>query len=205
MRNLGHWLSSWFSLVWFEVLLEAIFLCRIVHHMWGNSGHNPDLLSDYFINTGLGISHMAYSWLWQSAHTKMEKFPQNVSHLPQPWLSHRRQCSQTNTNIQRPSHSPWPSRPSYHVIRGRSDHHEQKGPSHTSTELTQLKSPAHWLTRTASHLSTKWVWAKGCIYFRGLYGPRWGICHAYLYTPGHQATTPSGRSSRQTSWVGCRA
>ena len=33
--------------------------------MWGNSGHNPDPLSDYFINTGLR----------QSAHTKMEKFP----------------------------------------------------------------------------------------------------------------------------------
>ena len=76
MRNLGHWLSSWFSLVWFEVFFEAIFLCRVVHHMWGNSGHNPDPLSDYFINTGLGISPMAYSWLWQSAHTKMEKFPQ---------------------------------------------------------------------------------------------------------------------------------
>ena len=36
----------------------------------------------------------------------------------------------SNTNIQRSSHSPWPPRPSYHVIRGRSDHHEQKGPSH---------------------------------------------------------------------------
>ena len=43
--------------------------------MWGNSGQNPDPLSDYFINTGLGISPMAYSWLQQSAHTKMEKFP----------------------------------------------------------------------------------------------------------------------------------
>ena len=62
-----------------------------------------------------------------------------------------------------------------------------KGPSHTSTERQQLKSPADWLTRTASRLSNKWVWVKGCIYFRGLYGPRWGTCHPYLNTPGHQA------------------
>ena len=62
-----------------------------------------------------------------------------------------------------------------------------KGPSHTSSERQQLKSPAIWLTRTASRLSTKWVWVKGCIYFRGLYGPRWGTCHPYLNTPGHQA------------------
>ena len=68
MRNLGHWLSFWFSLVWFEVLFEVLFLCRVVHHMWGNSGHNPDPFSDYSINTGLGISPMAYSWLRQSAH-----------------------------------------------------------------------------------------------------------------------------------------
>ena len=72
MRNLGHWLSSWFSHVWFKVLFEAIFLGRVVHHMWGNSGHNPDPLSDYFKNRGLGISPMAYSWLRRSAHTKME-------------------------------------------------------------------------------------------------------------------------------------
>ena len=95
MRNLGHWLSSWFLLVWFEVLFEAIFLCRVVHHMWGNSGHNPDPLSDTFINTGLGISPMGYSWLRQSTHTKMEKFPPECVPQPQPWLSYRRQCSQT--------------------------------------------------------------------------------------------------------------
>ena len=47
----------------------------VVHHMWGHSGHNPDPLSDYFINTGLGISPMAYSWLRRSAHTKMEWLP----------------------------------------------------------------------------------------------------------------------------------
>ena len=88
------------------------------------------------------------------------------------------------------------------MIRGRSEHHEQKGPSHTSTERPQLKFPVDWLTRTAIRLSTKWVWAKGWIYFRGLYGPRWGTCHPYLNTPGHQATRPSGRNSRQKSWVG---
>ena len=32
----------------------------------------------------------------------------------------------SNTNIQQPSHSPWPPHSSYHVIRGRSDHHKQK-------------------------------------------------------------------------------
>ena len=93
----------------------------------------------------------------------------------------------SNTSTQRPPHSTRPPRSSYHVIRGRNDHHEQKGPSHTSTEWMQPKSPADWLTRTASRLSTKWVWAKGCIYFRGLYGPRWGTCHPYVNTPGHQA------------------
>ena len=93
----------------------------------------------------------------------------------------------SNTNIQRPSHSPWPPHPTYHVIRGRSDHHEQKGPSHTSTERPQLKPSADWLTRTASHLSTKWVWTKECIYFQGLYGSRWGTCYPYLNTPGHKA------------------
>ena len=71
----------------------------------------------------------------------------------------------SNTNIQRPSHSPWPPRPTYHVIRGWSDHHEQKGPSHTSTERPQLKPSADWLTRTASHLSTKWVWTNVWIFF----------------------------------------
>ena len=72
MRNIGHWyISSWFPLVWFKVLFEAMFLSRVVHHMWGNSGYIPDPLSDSFINTGLGISPMAYSWLRRSAHTKM--------------------------------------------------------------------------------------------------------------------------------------
>ena len=55
--------------------LKPYFLCRGVHHMWDNSGHNPDPLSDYFINMGLDISPMAYSWLRQWAHTKMEKLP----------------------------------------------------------------------------------------------------------------------------------
>ena len=68
MRNHGHLLSSWFSLVWFEVWFEAIFLCRVGHHMWGNSGHNPDLLPDSFINTGLGISPMVLLTMAISTH-----------------------------------------------------------------------------------------------------------------------------------------
>ena len=41
-----------------------------------------------------------------------------------------------------------------------------KNTSHSSTERLQLKFPADWLTRTASHLSTKRVWAKDCIYIQ---------------------------------------
>ena len=168
MRNLGHWLSFSFSLVWFEVLFEAIFLCRVVHHMWGNSGHNPDPLSDYFINTGLGISPMAYSWLRQSAHTKMEKF--------------RPECVSIATAL---------------IILWKTVSTDT--PSHIGTQWLWTKSPADWLTRTASRLSTRWVWAKGCIYFRGIYGP---CCAPATHTSTSQDTRPSGRSSRQTRWVG---
>ena len=42
----------------------------------------------------------------------------------------------SNTNIQQPSHSPWPPRPSYHVIWGPSDHNEQK----VSSRLTDKDS-----------------------------------------------------------------
>ena len=90
-----------------------------------------------------------------------------MSQLPQPWLSFRRQCSQT---------------PKYQYV--------------TALPLTlatmsflpcdkRTKWPP-WTKRPIS-LSNKSVWAKGCIYFRGIYGPRWGTCHPYLNTPGHKA------------------
>ena len=52
-----------------------------------------------------------------------------------------------------------------------------------------LKSPADWLTRTANPLSTRWVWAKGCIYFRGIYGP---CCAPATHTSTSQDTRPQG-------------
>ena len=190
MRNLGHWLSSWFSLVWFWVLFEAISLGRVVHHMWPTFR----LFHKY------GAKHLTHGLLLtMGISTHYDRIMCPNRHCPDYPIEdsvHRH----SNTNIQRPSHSPWPPRPHYHVIRGRSDHHEQKGLSHTSTERLQLKSPTDWLTRTANRLSTKWVWANGCIYFQGIYGPRWGTCHPNLNTPGHQDIRPSGRSSRQTSW-----
>ena len=62
-------------------------------------------------------------------------------------------------------------------------------PSHIGTQWLWTKSPADWLTRTASCLSTRCVWAKGCIYFRGIYGP---CCAPATHTSTSQDTRPQG-------------
>ena len=115
-------------------------------------------LSDYFINTGLGISPMAYSWLRQWAHTKMEELPP--------------ECVQIATAL---------------IILWKTVSTDT--PSHIGTQWLRTKSPADWLTRTASRLSTRWVWAKGCIYFRGIYGP---CCAPATHTSTSQDTKPQG-------------
>ena len=62
-------------------------------------------------------------------------------------------------------------------------------PSHIGTQWLRTKSPADWLTRTASRLSTRWVWAKGCIYFQGIYGP---CCAPATHTSTSQDTRTQG-------------
>ena len=74
-------------------------------------------------------------------------------------------------------------------------------PSHIGTQWLRTKSPADWLTRTASRLSTRWVWAKGCIYFRGIYGP---CCAPATHTSTSQDTRPQGLQvaahGKQAGW-----
>ena len=118
----------------------------------------PDPLSDYFIYTRLGISPMAYSWLGQWAHTKMEKLPPECVPIATALIILKKTVS---TDI----------------------------PSHIGTQWLWLKFPADWLTRTASPLSTRWVWTKGCIYLRGIYGP---CCAPATHTSASQATRPQG-------------
>ena len=101
---------------------------------------------------------MAYSWLRQWAHTKMEELPP--------------ECVQIATAL---------------VILWKTVSTDT--PSHIGTQWLRTKSPADWLTRTASRLSTRWVWAKGCIYFRGIYGP---CCAPATHTSTSQDTRPQG-------------
>ena len=120
-----------------------------------------------------------------------------MSESPQPWLSYRRHCPQTLQHQytttppltpatlsflpcdKRTNWPPWTKRPITHQHRANA--------TKVSSRLTDKDSqpPVYQVG----------FWAKGCIYFRGLYGPRWGTCHPYLNTPGHQATRPSGHSS----------
>ena len=108
---------------------------------------------------------MAYSWLRQWAHTKMEELPP--------------ECVQIATAL---------------IILWKTVSTDT--PSHIGTQWLRTKSPADWLTRTASRLSTRWVWAKGCIYFRGIYGP---CCAPATHTSTSQDTSHKAFRSQLTA------
>ena len=102
----------------------------------------------------------------------------------------------SNTNIQQPSHSPWPPHPSYHVIRGRSDHHEQKA-HHTHQHRANATKVSSRLTDKDSQPPVYQLGLGQRVYI--LPGALWatlGHLPPIPNIPGHQATRPSGRTTQ---------
>ena len=61
-------------------------------------------------------------------------------------------------------------------------------PTSAHSDCEQSLQPIDWQGQPAA-LSTRWVWAKGCIYFRGIYGP---CCAPATHTSTSQDTRPQG-------------